>query len=253
MKYICQVFLLILRISLFISKNIIKIKLQDQYTEKKETNQLFLNLTFDYLLPICSFWETSIFRLSPFLSQLPLDKQPELNSRFEMKTLTLKLNLFKTENPIIITFKTYAPDLDFNDNNLAECLVFPYEVMTPPFNSIIHQFYSTGLINSRKFILELNNDNKEQYLYLGDIPTNIKYKYNKAKKYILPQIPNSRHWVFDIKSFSFGNHFLKLNSTCFIDLIQKNVLIESKSFELILSEYFDEFIRSKHCWDIINE
>jgi hypothetical protein len=160
--------------------------------------------------------------------------------------------------------------IDMNNNKInflftciedRNMISFPHR--TPNLNySFIHQIYNNNYINKLSFAIEINKNQTQQYLYLGDIPRQNKKKYKNIVKVNAAKNATEfgrEYWGFNISGFQLGDELLIANDKIiFLSLSHESMVTSKKIYEWIKNKVLTKFLKEGKCnendngWSLIN-
>ena len=213
-------------------KSQIAIQLNNKYQFKITLNPTNSNSSF--LTSLCLEEKQSKF---PWVSQHYLRKDPSFNTEY------LEQESFITD----INNKTYTFPL-YYVKNVESCLG-----LSPSLNneSIIHSIYNKSYISKKAFALEIyNNNNDDNYLYLGSIPFSKAQRYQRITTPRIEDVKSSNgdeYWGFRIQSLSLNKEKLKIDSTIFIAFVHDSFVVNMKIYNWVRDMILKEYISNGTC------
>ena len=228
------------------NQHIITIPLSDSFNDITKQEHLYFNITYNYSVYLNSLSLVSSLSIERFLNQFSQTNQPIPNWRSSLflknstsyvttSHYSLVLRILNLSTPLYIEFETHKENNITIESN--DYFVFQLK------NQFVKDLYTKHIVNKNMYIFNLNNNKRNEILYIGGIPSEIEAQINNDK----PIMNISSKDIFGT-SLQIGSKSYKNNSFfTWSTLCTKKMTLDKNTFNAIVNDFFSKHLRDKTC------
>lgn len=238
---ICYVF-----IGHIVAQRVITVPLVDTFNNVTKQEHLYFNITNNYPVYLNSLSLVSSLSIERFRNQFSKTNQPQPNWRSTVfgknstsyvttSHYSIMIRLLNLSVPLHIEFETHSENNITIESN--DYFVFQLK------NQFVNDLYTKRVVDKNMYVFNLNNNKRNEMLYIGGIPNEIVTQVNDYK----PVLNVSSKDIFGTM-LQVGNKVYKNNSFfTWSTLCTKKMRLDKNTFNEIVNDLFSENVKDKTC------